>query len=208
MKNSERKATGFSLLFAFALTLVVAEAQGAEGTPLSEAIGIVSATESSQLSRLGETGVMANLVKPVPGAEPERYKSFDNSVVFAPAGIADDVRKLVGDRIKQRGYSLDDQNTSTAGVASILAPFKTTSGQTSLELTLIAFDRAKAMTIVKTNPKLRGLPLVLQSAVWVSVARLYPPADVDLKKGMADEATVMALAKLFDKGFGGFMNTK
>lgn len=184
---------------------VTANASSALDTPFSKKRGIVSKAESKNLSRLGKMGIMAAVSKPVVGMDIDHYRSFDTSVVLAPRSVADVIRKLIRKQLAARHMRHADHHKSQAGIATIMLSFRSKAGKISWEMILVAFDRKKAQAIVKESPGTRGLRLVLQSAIKVSVTRLYPEYAIDVKPGAEDTRSRNAINKLVKKSFAGLI---
>lgn len=175
--------------------------------PLSEKMNLLP-KELSLLLR-GEarmtqrTGDLSATV-PVSGMmDIECYKTLDNSVISVHSSIQESdiiasyIRSVVTDKIKEGGYTLVDHQESQAGVATVLIPFQPESERIAWELIVVVFDREKGNNILKDSPETRGLPLVLQAAVSISVATLYPELDSDQRR-LTDNENLIVLKKLLD----------
>lgn len=148
--------------------------------------------------------------KPIKGMDLQRYTTFDNSVVILsniPDYMADEytntIHRLVVEESSKYGFTLVKHQESQAGIACVLAPFRTEE-KMAFELIVIVFEREKGRTIMKESPNIRGLPLVLKSAIWYTVARFYPEGGLVLERGPTDKVISMTMQKLFDGTFRSF----
>jgi len=115
------------------------------------------------------------------------------------------VKKGVEDRIRNSGFTVGDSTTSQAGVSVIFSPFRSLSGRTAFEIVVIVFDRKKGAHILKDSYEKQGLHVVLESAIWMSASRLYPPVDVPPWPDPDDRKAAALFEALFDSAFANFL---
>jgi hypothetical protein len=181
--------------------------------PFSTQSGFFSRADSSRIELSGISGKPVTLIKRVAGMDPRSYQIFDGSTVFIPDGLDTatagqyerTMRRWVEDRIRLRGLTVGDAKTSQAGVSVVFTPFRSLSGRTAFEIVVIVFDRKKGVTILKDSYEKQGIHVVLESAVWMSVSRLYPTLNFPPWPDPADRNAAALLETLFDSAFANFL---
>lgn len=179
--------------------------------PLSLQSKIISVTEANALAKFGSAGLTEFVVKQIPGLNPERYHTFDNSmVVAANGGLLSEqavayLRERVAEQVLASGFKLADPSVSQAGVATILSPFKAASGRVTWELLLVVFDRAQLQNVHVKGTQFAVLEAVFKSSIRGVVVHLFPETDLNLSSAVLGPTTLDGLRKMFDRGFVNFM---
>ncbi|MBI3609539.1 MAG: hypothetical protein HY204_02420 [Nitrospirae bacterium] len=181
--------------------------------PFSKQSGILSHNESSRIELAGGSGSPVTMVRLLTGKKLRSYQRLDTSTVFFPDTIdkntarqyTQKMHRWVADRIRKRGYTVGNAETSQAGVSIVYSPFRSLSGRTAFEIIVIVFDRKKGAHILNEAFEKNGLPVVLESAVWISATRLYPKTDLPPWPDPTDRETAELFKSLLDSAFANFV---
>jgi hypothetical protein len=181
--------------------------------PFSTLSGFFTRSDSSRIELAGVSGHPVTIFKSIAGMEPRLYQIFDGSTVFLPSTLdtatarqyGRTVRQWVEDRIRLLGFAVGNANTSQAGVSVVYSPFRSMSGRTAFEIVLIVFDRKKGAHILKDSYEKQGLPVVLESAIWMSASRLYPTMNLPPWPDPTDRNAAAVFETLFDSAFTYFL---
>jgi hypothetical protein len=185
---------------------------GPANIPFSKQSGILNPHESSRVELAGASGVPVTMIRSIVVRKLRSYQILDASTVFFPDTLDENtarqytqkIHRWLADRIRKRGYTVGQADTSQAGVSVVYSPFRSPSGRTAFEIVMIVFDRKNGARILNKSFEKNGLPVVQEAAVWISATRLYPKMDLPPWPDPADRKAAKLFKSLFDSAFANF----
>jgi len=180
--------------------------------PFSKQWGILSQSESNRVELVGVSGTPVTMIRTSEFRKLRLYRRLDPSTVFLPRTLDNGTAQLytqkmhqwVAERIRKHGYQVGTSGSSQAGVAVIYSPFRSLSGRTAFEIVVIVFDRRIGARILSKSMEKNALPVLKESAVWISATRLYPKTDLPPWPDPEAPQSAEMFQALFDSAFANF----